>query len=240
MRLWGTNYGVCGVYSQSSTVTSIVLGRILNCQNWASNKQAIVFHTAINHSGALAARRAAGAKPHTYRNWTSQRNWKPCIEIGNPCISFLIVITVSSICSGVHGVSVHSYRVGQHGARCLPVDQMINLACTFALVNCHIKVNWQLSRKASADQYHDHIAGSSQNSSRSLFFKGWPLTMLWIFIGSRTQVFSQIITTSLKFEAPLLGLAKSIIVMVTDKGSWKKQNGLKSTNQLANITCMYL
>ena len=34
-----------------------------------------------------------------------------------------------------------TYGVGQHGARCLPVHQMIDLACRFALVNCHIMVN---------------------------------------------------------------------------------------------------
>ena len=34
-----------------------------------------------------------------------------------------------------------TYAVGQHGARWLPVIKLISLACTFALVNCHIMVN---------------------------------------------------------------------------------------------------
>ena len=49
-----------------------------------------------------------------------------------------MVILVSVICSRAQSVSVHTYGVSQHGARCLPVDQMSDLACMFALVNCHI------------------------------------------------------------------------------------------------------
>ena len=50
----------------------------------------------LSHRRTWVAQRAARAKPHTYRNWTNQRNL--CIEIGNPCMSFFIVILVSSIC----------------------------------------------------------------------------------------------------------------------------------------------
>ena len=76
--------------------------------NTADSKFSIVRNKGIQElkcfSGASA--RAAGAKPHTYRNWTNQR--KPCIEIGNPCISFFMVIPVSGICSRAHGVSAHT------------------------------------------------------------------------------------------------------------------------------------
>ena len=41
---------------------------------------------------------AAGTKPHTFRNWTNQR--KPCIEIGNPCMSFFMVVLASGIARG--------------------------------------------------------------------------------------------------------------------------------------------
>ena len=44
------------------------------------------FHLHRLYSGASTARRAAGAKPHTCRNWANQR--KPCIEIGKPCFFF--------------------------------------------------------------------------------------------------------------------------------------------------------
>ena len=60
------------------------------------------------------------------------------VEIGNPCMSFLMVILVSSICSPAHGVSVGTYGVAQHVGRSLAVDQMIDLGCMFAFVNFHI------------------------------------------------------------------------------------------------------
>ena len=48
-------------------------------------------------------------------------------------------------------------------------------------------ISWSIDscqNKASADQYHITILQAQvQNSSRSLCFLSWPLTMLWTFIG---------------------------------------------------------
>ena len=65
---------------------------------------------------------------------------------------------------------------------------------------------------------HDRIAGSRVELAKFTCFFSLPLIRLWILIGSQAQVFSQIIKTSQKIEAPLLGLAKSIYYLLVGNG----------------------
>ena len=68
--------------------------------------------------------------------------------------------------------------------------------------------HWQLSKQGIRwPALHDRIAGLSVEFTEVTCL---PLTRLWIFIGWQAQAFSQIIRTTQKVEAPLLGLAKSI------------------------------
>ena len=76
----------------------------------------------------------------------------------------------------------------------------------------HFMVNWKLSNQGiPLPVSHDRIAGSSVAFTQfTCFLKVYRWLSCEIFFGSLAQVFSQIIRTSQKFEAPLLGLAKSI------------------------------
>ena len=118
------------------------------------------FVLVYGNSGASAARRAAGMKPHTYRNWTNQR--KPCIEIGNPCMSLSCHLGKRHLLAGEwrDRTYVRSWTTWRT-LLAMPVDQMIDLPCTFALDTCHIMVNWQLLKQGIHwPASHDHIAGS--------------------------------------------------------------------------------
>ena len=65
--------------------------------------------------------------------------------------------------------------------------------------------------KVSADQYHVTISQAQVRTHRGkVFFWSWSLTRLWIFVGSRAQVFSQFIIIIITSGALLLGLANSI------------------------------
>ena len=155
-------------------------------------------------SGALVAWKAAvEVKPNTYRNWTNQRNRKH--------MHVFMIILVSGICSWVHT----SDKL-QHGTCCLPVDQMINLGCTFALVNFHIGDPFY-GQLTAVKTRHPLVSITWPNRGLKcrthwgqIFFLKLTLTRLWIFIGSQAQILSQITKTSQKFRAPLLGSAKSI------------------------------
>ena len=70
----------------------------------------------------------------------------------------------------------------------------------WSIDSCQIKV--------SADQYHTSTVSRAQVGTHR--GKVLTLTRLWIVIGSRAQVFSQIIRIRQTTGAPLLGLAKSI------------------------------
>ena len=62
-------------------------------------------------------------------------------------------------------------------------------------------------------------SGSSVELAKFTCFLSLPLIRLWILVGSQAQVFSQIIKTSQKIEAPLLGLAKSTYYLLV--GNWQ-------------------
>ena len=74
----------------------------------------------------------------------------------------------------------------------------------WSIDSCQIRV--------SADQYHMTTSRAQVGivELKCFFFLSWPLTWLWIFIGSRAQVFPHILRTSQTTGAPLLGLAKSV------------------------------
>ena len=68
--------------------------------------------------------------------------------------------------------------------------------------------------------------GSSVEFTGLMCFSSLPQTILWIFIGPQAEVFSYIIQTSQKIEAPLLGLAKSIYYIPI----WRRVVPVKSIN----------
>ena len=89
---------------------------------------------------------------------------------------------------------------------------MIDLACTFALVNSHIMVNWQLSKLGIRwPESHDHIAGSSAEiieGHEFLKVNRWP--GYGFLLDRRLKYFHKLLEQGKKFETPLLDLAKSM------------------------------
>ena len=81
------------------------------------------------HSETSAARRAAGAKPHTYRSWTNQNKKKTCIKIGNPygCLFFMVFLV-----SGIWHLSKQGIRWPvSHDHIAGPSAELIEITCFF-------------------------------------------------------------------------------------------------------------
>jgi len=65
----------------------------------------------------------------------------------------------------------------------------LGLPCTSLILDIHVMINWHLSNKVSADQYHVTISWAQfYSSSRSHVFWSWPLTKYWLSIGSRAHI----------------------------------------------------
>ena len=174
----------------------------------------VILYALFINSRALAAQGVAGWKPHAYRNWRNQR--KPCIEIGNPCILFFMVFPVRGICSRAHGVSVY-----------MELDNVAPVACLFTKWSIKFArlpwltgiISWSIDscqNNASTNQYHLPISRAQvQASSRSCVFEKLTADQVMDFNWIAGSSSSQIIKTSQNFEAPLLGLAKSIYYMTS-------------------------
>ena len=71
-------------------------------------------------------------------------------------------MSFSCLAAFVRGLMACLSGVAQHGALCLPVDQKIDQACTFAYVifNFGEKTNKTIKKGICGPVKHEHIAGS--------------------------------------------------------------------------------
>ena len=134
---------------------------------------------ACNNSGVLVAK-GRHMKPNTYRTHAFIFSW--------------------SSSSAAYGLWVRTNKgVVQDGAYLANLCMQLGLQ---HLLDIHFMIDWQLSNQGIHWPVpHDHIAGSGWNSSRSCIFLKLTPARLWIFIGSRAQLFSQIIRTSQKIHS---------------------------------------